>query len=138
MAGGAPQEPRAQGSEDPTRDIRLPPVPGSPHVAVRPEPSSYAARPVPSSPSTASAPPARADVPADEPTDELRPAPGVLREKTLEFGHGQGPHGRPVAVAATQGRSARARRWPWVLVALLPLVVIVGSGIWLFVLLSRA
>jgi hypothetical protein len=107
-------------------------------VAVRPEPSSYAAQPVPSSASTASAPPAEADVPADEPTDELRPAAGVLREKTLQFGHGQGSHGRPVAVAATQGRSERARRWPWVLLALLPLVVIAGSGVWLFVLLSRA
>jgi hypothetical protein len=117
MAGGAPQEPRAQGLEDPTRDIRLPPVPGSPHVAVRPE---------------------RADVPADEPTDELRPAAGVLREKTLEFGHGQGSHGRPVAVAAAQGRSEPARRWPWVLLALLPLVVIAGSGVWLFLLLSGA
>jgi hypothetical protein len=138
MAGGAPQEPGAQGFEGPTRDIRLPPVPGSPHAAARPEPSSSAAQPVPFSPSTASPPPARAGVPADEPTDELRPAPGVLREKTLQFGHGQGSHGRPVAVAATQDRSERARKWPWVLLALLPLVVILGSGIWLFVLLSRA
>jgi hypothetical protein len=123
MAGGTPQEPRPPGFEDPTRDIRLPPVPGSPHPGARPEPSS---------------PLARAHVPADEPTDELRPAPGVLREKTLQFGHGQGSHGRPAAVGETQGRSDRARRWPWVLLALLPLVVIAGSGIWLFVLLSRA
>jgi hypothetical protein len=122
MAGGTPQEPRAPGFEDPTRDIRLPPVPGSPHAAARPGPLSHAAQPVP----------------ADEPTDELRPAPGALREKTLQFGHGQGFHGRPAAVGETQGRSERARRWPWVLLALLPLLVIAGSGIWLFVLFSRA
>jgi ATP/ADP translocase len=31
-----------------------------------------------------------------------------------------------------------SRRWPWVLMALLPIIVIVGSGIWLFILLSHA
>jgi hypothetical protein len=62
----------------------------------------------------------------------------MLREKTLQFGHGDGSAGRPAAPAATQARPERARRWPWVLLVLLPLIVILGSGIWLFVLLSGA
>jgi hypothetical protein len=45
MTDPRPSEPRAQGFDDPTRDIRLPRPSGSPPLVVRPEWSSYAGEP---------------------------------------------------------------------------------------------
>jgi hypothetical protein len=143
MADPAPQEPRISRFDDPTRDIRLPRAPGSPPLVVRPEWSSYAA---PSAPEAATVapdpgPPTRAQLLAGEPTDELFPPGGLQRDPTLKFEQGAGAPPAvappPVAPRAAAPPDDRGRRWPWVLIALLPIIVIVGSGIWLFILLSH-
>jgi hypothetical protein len=139
--------------DDPTRDIRLPPPPGGPPLVIRPEWSSYAAReqPVPAEApptETAAAPTAGIgasaarrplDALAEEPTDQLVRPGSPPRERTLELPHGDAaplPVSTPAAPAAPVREGGR--RWPWVLMALLPIIVIVGSGIWLFILLSHA
>ena len=149
MADAGPPEPGANRFDDPTRDIRLPAAPGSPPLVVRPEWSSYTARqqPVPADPPTAdtaltnraegSAPRRPMDLLADEPTDQLVQPPAQPRERTLEFAQGDAVPARPASAPAVLERE-RSRRWPWVLMALLPIIVIVGSGIWLFILLSHA
>jgi hypothetical protein len=158
MADPARQEPHIGRYDDPTRDIRLPPAAGSPPPAVRPERSSYTARqqpvpaevppPHPPRTETAAAPTADLgkaaprrplDVLADEPTDQLVKPGGPPRERTLEFAHGQAaPVRPPVSPAPAVPAPKAGRRWPWLLMALLPIIVIVGSGIWLFILLSHA
>ena len=151
MAEPGPQEPRGNSVDDPTRDIRLPLAPGSPPLVVRPEWSSYTARqqPVPADPPSreSTAPPpigaggsaARRsmDLLADEQTDQLVSPGGPQRERTLQFAPGDAASARPPAAPAVAERG-RSPRWPWVLMALLPVIVIVGSGIWLFILLSHA
>jgi hypothetical protein len=158
MGEPARQEPHISKFDDPTRDIRLPPAPGGPPLVVRPEWSSYTARqqPVPADvpqadplPTETAAPPTAdlgkaaprrpLDVLADEPTDQLVQPGGTPRERTLEFAQNEvapvrPPVSPPPVVPARDG----GRRWPWVLMALLPVIVIVGSGIWLFILLSHA
>ena len=154
---------RPHGFDDPTRDIRLPPAPGSPPLVVRPEWSSYAAPSAPEAPPAApepgssgsspvpgaaespsaahpAGPPTRAQRLAGEPTDELFPPGGLQRDPTLKFEQGAGaPQPAPLPPAApVRARNDGGRRWPWVLIALLPIIVIVGSGIWLFILLSHA
>ena len=149
--------------EDPTRDIRLPPRPDRPPPAMprawagfTGEPVSDAASPDFSAPPPAAAPPpavspspdteqapgtetAAPEQPArppwgtplvDQPTDELGKLGAQPRERTLAFSSpemSQRPAG-PVHVARTP------RRWPWVLVALLPLLIIAGTGIALLLL----
>jgi hypothetical protein len=151
-------EPRAQGFDDPTRDIRLPRPAGSPPLVVRPEWSSYAAQPAaPPDPEALSEPEAPPDPAAlsdpealsdpvtpsekpprltDQPTDELPEPTARPREPTLRFDSGAG-FPRPVPTPSLPEPPGRSRKWPWVLLVLLPVVVIVGSGIWLFVLLSH-
>lgn len=160
MADPGPQEPRISRFDDPTRDIRLPPAPGSPPLVVRPEWSSYTARQEPvaaergpeeriaaATPDSAAPtadvgkPAARRplDLLADEPTDQLVPPRASMRDRTLELAHGQAaPVRSPVAPQPAVPARDGGRRWPWVLLTLLPIIVIVGSGIWLFVLLSHA
>jgi hypothetical protein len=132
---------RPNGFDDPTRDIRLPPPPGTPPLTVRPEWSSYAAPSAPEAPPAApeSGPPTRAQRLASEPTDELFPPGGHHRDPTLTFEQGAGapPSVAPPPAAPVRRRDDGGRRWPWVLIALLPIIVIVGSGIWLFILLSH-
>jgi hypothetical protein len=127
-------EPRAQGFDGPTRDIRLPRPAGSPPLVVRPEWSSYAAQPdAPSEPAALPEKPPRL---TEQPTDELPEPTRRPREPTLRF-EGGGGFPRPAPAPRIPEQPARSRKWPWVLAALLPVVVIVGSGIWLFVLLSH-
>lgn len=144
---------RPHAFDDPTRDIRLPRPPGTPPLTVRPEWSSYA--PAPSTaepPSTAHAPaappakpdpgpPNRTERLASEPTDELFPHGRPLRDPTLKLEHGgsaPAPVVPPVHPPIPTPDDEGGRRWPWVLIALLPVIVIVGSGIWLYILLSHA
>ena len=140
----APQHPSAPdpsvaGGEDPTRDIRLPMIPGRPTPGL---PAGWAASPTGASsadpvPETAEELPASAEesrtpAAADQRTDELPAPPARPRERTLAFSSpemSQRPV-RPVQV----GRSPR--RWPWVVLTLLPILVIVGAGI-TFLLLLR-
>jgi hypothetical protein len=86
-------------------------------------------------------PPNRTQRLASEPTDELFPHGRPLRDPTLKLEQGSGapaPVVPPVHPPVRTPEDERGRRWPWVLIALLPIVVIVGSGIWLFILLSHA
>ena len=123
-------------------------------MVVRPEWSSYAAPAAPAapapeahqppSPEAAPVPPApgvptRAQRLASEPTDELFPG-RTQRDPTLKFEHGAGVPAPVVPPVHPPVRTPErgARRWPWVLITLLPIIVIVGSGIWLFILLSHA
>lgn len=145
-------EPPASGLADRTRDIRLPPVPGSPPVVVRPEWSFH--RPQPSAdeadPGTAQeagqpvpevAPPAAPSI-ADQPTDNLQPPGRPAREKTLTFGppgEGAMPH-PPAAVRPNYAMprvvpAPRSRRWPWVVLIALPLIVIAVAAVLLVILL---
>ncbi|TFV91229.1 hypothetical protein [Blastococcus sp. CT_GayMR16] len=149
----------AAGGEDRTRDIRLPSLPGRPPSAmprewaeVQPRPSSPASGDLgpsagdPAETPDFSAPPPETSVthvatPArprgtplvDQPTDELPPPPGPPRERTIAFASPEMAGGRP---APSVGRTPRRpRRWPWVVLTLLPILVIVGAGIaWLLLL----
>lgn len=110
--------PGMSGAADPTRDIRLPSLPDRP-PSVLPRAWAGAQR-------TAS---------AGLQTDELEPPRGRSRERTIAFVTPEMARGRPTP---TIGRTPRRpRRWPWIVLALLPLVVIVGSGVW-WLLLLRA
>lgn len=113
---------------------------------MRAEWSSYAAPAAPEAPAPEVAPPDpgppnRTQRLAGEPTDELFPHGRLLRDPTLKLEQRNGapaPVVPPVHPPIRTPDDERGRRWPWVLIALLPVLVIVGSGIWLFVLLSNA
>lgn len=113
---------------------------------MRAEWASYAAPSAPEAPAPEMSahdpgPPNRAQRLAGEPTDELFPHGRPLRDPTLRLEPGDGapaPAVPPVHPQVQSPADERARRWPWVLLALLPIVVIVGSGIWLFILLSHS
>jgi hypothetical protein len=156
--------PTALGGADPTRDIRLPPLPDRPPAAmprawaVMPPKESAATpdastpdaatpdaeNPDPSSPDDSRPDDSRLDLAAlpaqprptvlpDEPTDVLAPPHGRPRERTLSFASPEAAPGRPMPKV---GRTPR--RWPWVVMALLPVLVIVISGIWWYLLLRAA
>jgi hypothetical protein len=144
----ARREVPAQGSDDPTRDIRLPPMPGRPAPAVPPEWAGLVHTPEPT-------PPARTRL-ADQPTDELDNPAAAVRQRTLAFtpppsppadavtaggnAAAQGPpgylpagHPRPGAASpeAAPARPAPPRRrrstWPWVLAVLLVLALFAAA-----------
>jgi hypothetical protein len=153
--------------DDRTRDITLPPLPGRPRSALpqawaelRPvTPSGGAtaapdfsapppALPAPVSEAPASGTPAPVAPPADaaatadptrvtpledQPTDQLRPPDPRPRERTLAFSSPEMTQrpARPVRVGASP------RRWPWVVLVLLPLLVITGAAVaWLLLIRS--
>jgi hypothetical protein len=134
----ARREPPASGLADPTRDIRLPPLPGTSPPELPPEWREH----VPSGADR------RDDVLADQPTDQLTSPPRSAPDRTLTFdgqpsdrwaaGHPATvdpavPRTDPVASAVPR----RSRRWPWVVLTLVPLLVIVVTGVWLLVLMNR-
>jgi hypothetical protein len=116
------------GPDGPTRDIRMPPLPP---------------------------PPYQHHAPDNEPTDRLAPPEAADRQNTVAFDsapghpgreHGQPPLGVPgsasPATSAPGSRSEpgpavpRDRKWPWVLLILLPIVVIVAAGLLLALVLG--
>ena len=127
---------------DPTRDIRLPPLPGTTPPVL---PTEWRGRAVPAAPEPEA-------VPADQPTDELGTPPAADRERTLTFsgsaaqrwaaGHAATPD--PAWSAAPPARGPvvaprareRSRRWPWIVLTLVPVLVIVITGVWLLVLMQ--
>ena len=155
----AEHEPVVSGLADPTRDIRLPPLPGTQPPALPPEWQDVRP-PAPEPEGTGPEDPAPEDpapdaVLAEQPTDQLGSPPPAERDRTLTFdgsaaehwaaGHAAppdrawssvppasrpivGPRSRPAA-----GR--RSRRWPWVVLTLLPVLVIVVTGVWLLLLM---
>jgi len=144
------EDPARQAYDDRTRDITLPPLADRPPSAL---PRQWAG-PVASAPSqdTAapdfSAPPPdtrMADVPPppvtaaagvwtplmDQPTDALRRRGDGPRAPTLAFSEREMLH-RPVG----QVRVDRAaRRWPWIVLVLLPILIIAGAGVALLLIL---
>ncbi|HEV7188513.1 MAG TPA: hypothetical protein VGN28_11510 [Blastococcus sp.] len=141
---------------DPTRDIRLPPLPDRPFPEL-PQgwptaPAHEAAEAVPADPG-----PTTSGLQVDQPTDEVGAPPKGVREPTLTF---QGtaserwaaglaatpdpawsplpPRSGPVVGPRPRPARARGRRWPWVVLTLVPLLIIVGAGIWLLLLLRAA
>jgi hypothetical protein len=138
---------------DRTRDIMLPPLPDRAPPAL---PKAWAGLSAPSpidSPTTAVsgplAPPARPVEPVDhveeiDPaveeerrlarsrTDEILPPPEpVVRERTLAFSSPEMRH-RPIDPVRVD---RNPRRWPWVVLTLLPMLVILTSAIgWLILL----
>jgi hypothetical protein len=128
---------------DPTRDIRLPPLPGTP-PPVLPPGWEVGVRPAELAPEP---------VRADQPTDRLGTPRPDERHRTLTFegtsaqrwaaGHAASPDpawasvpptSRPVVGA--RSRPQRGRRWPWIVLTLVPVLVIVITGVWLFVLVQ--
>jgi hypothetical protein len=131
--------PRPFGGADPTRDIRLPSLPDRPpSVLPREWSDQQPPSPAPATPSPSGAsrrtPAGTSSV--DLRTDELQPPHGRSRERTLSFVSPDVARGRP---RPTVGRTPRPpRRWHWVVLALLPVVVIVVSGLWWLLLLRAA
>ena len=141
--------------DDRTRDITLPPLPDRPASAL---PKAWAGLQSPSpspldSPTTAvpgpvapPAPPAsqveqaeEVDPAAEEArrlarsrTDEMLPPPtAAVRERTLAFSSPEMRH-RPIEPVRVD---RNPRRWPWVVLTLLPILVILASAIgWLILL----
>ena len=138
---------------DRTRDITLPPLPDRPPPAL---PKAWAGLPSPSpldSPTTAvSGPVARPAPPepqveqveevdpaveaerrlARSRTDEILPPPKpAVRQRTLAFSSPEMRH-RPIEPVRVD---RKPRRWPWVVLTLLPILVILASAIgWLILL----
>ena len=113
MTDSPPQDQTSRPSigADPTRDIRRVALPRLKRQAVE------------------------ANSTVDQPTDQLSPPFGRPRERTIAFLTPDMARGRAMpTVSRTPGRS---RRWPWILLALLPVLVIAVSGVW-WVLLLRA
>jgi hypothetical protein len=130
----------AFGAADPTRDIRLPALPDRPPSVLPREwsamqpPSPPPASPAPSRPGEGAA--ANGVPSVDLQTDDLQAPRATPRERTIAFASPEAAVGRP---RPTVGRKPHPpRRWPWVVLALLPVLVIVVSGVWWFLLLRAA
>jgi hypothetical protein len=139
-------QPEPGAFDDPTRDIRAPFLPDRPAPVLRPE---WAAgrpaapdftAPPPEVPSTTTEPPARptgraeAESPVEEqPTDQLAHGVARPRERTLAFSSPEMTR-RPVGPI----KVTPSRRWPWVVLVLLPLLVIAGAGTALLLILRGA
>jgi hypothetical protein len=132
---------------DPTRDIRLPALADRPPSVVPLEWSGVqppSPQPPPAQPASPGPASGRAGDGAaatrirseDLQTDDLRAPRSASRERTIAFASPEAAVGRPTP---TVGRKPRPpRRWPWIVLALLPVLVIVVSGVWWFLLLRAA
>ena len=156
-------EPSQPVGADPTRDIRLPPLPDRPFPQLpqgwSAERADQAPAPVetPAPVTPGAAEPRTSGLQVDQPTDEVvGPRKGV-REPTLTFEGTSSerwaaglaaapdpawsplpPRSGPVVGRRPRPARERGRRWPWVVLTLVPLLIIVGAGIWLLLLLRGA
>jgi hypothetical protein len=114
--------------DDRTRDITLPPLPDRPPPALPKEWADLAA-----DAPTVRALPGQDPRLAEQPTDKVGSPRVRVRppDRTLAFSSPEMVQ-RPVRPVQV-GRAPR--RWPWVLLAVLPILVIAGAGITLLVLL---
>ena len=138
-------EPDRPSGADPTRDIRRLPLGDRPLPPQRPDSG------------TAGSEPTTSGLHVDQPTDQVSAPPQGIREPTLTFqgtnaerwaaGHATSPdpawsplppRSGPVVGPRPRPPRERGRRWPWVVLTLIPLLVIVGAGIWLLLLLRAA
>ena len=147
MAGTSERDPlRTSGLADPTRDIRLPPLPGTQAPELPPEWEALRV-------DGETAEPEPSEALADQPTDQLGQPPQGDRDRTLTFsgtsaqrwaaGHPATPDpawssvpAAPAPVVQPRPRTdGRSRRWPWVVLTLVPILVIVVTGVWLLLLM---
>jgi hypothetical protein len=138
-------EPSQPVGADPTRDIRLPPLADRPLPPLRPESEPAAPEP------------AAAALQVDQPTDEVGAPPTGVRDRTLTFDGTSAerwaaglaaspdpawaplpPRSGPVVGARPRPPREGGRRWPWVVLSLIPVLIIVGAGLWLLLLLRAA
>jgi hypothetical protein len=106
------------------------PVPDEPEAALPPHDEQDAAPPAHVEPDGGHA--AQDSLLADQPTDQLKP-PARPRERTLAFSSPEMTQ-RPVAPVQV-GRTSR--RWPWVVLTLLPILIIAGAAVaWLVLIRS--
>lgn len=136
MSDRSPEPPHTQPRADPTRDIRLPPLPDRPAPAVPAEWASYVP-PADATPTGAPPDGARAAAPrrdgaaprhqVDEPTDRLASPSDRSRDRTLSFTPPPSVQLLKVSVTPRRRRSSRVL---WALV-LLTLAVIVACGVYL-------
>jgi hypothetical protein len=132
-----PHGPRA----DPTRDIRLPPLPDRPASAVPAGWSSYVpAEDQPAPPEPAQPPPAPAAVDrpsqrsVDEPTDRLAsPSDDPLRQGTRAFTPQPSVHLLKVSVTPRRRRTTKVL---WTLV-FLTVAVIIACGVYLVIVVTQ-
>lgn len=116
--------------DDRTRDITLPPLPGRPPPVL---PSEWAGL-EPTAPAEADPAAVEARRVATGRTDEMGTPPGArARERTLAFSSPEMRH-RPIEPVQV---GSNPRRWPWVVLTLVPLLVILGFGVAWLVLFSR-
>ena len=152
------EDPPVHPYDDRTRNISLPPLPGRPPPSLPREWAGLAAQPSAASgapdvstppPETATSallpPPAPSPAPvpapagewsdrtslADQPTDEVRRPRGTPREATIRFSEPEMVH-RPAGPVRVD---RMPRRWPWVVLFVVPVLVIAAAGITLLVLL---
>ena len=139
MAEGPSDRPHTPPRSDPTRDIRLPPLPGRPAAAVPPEWSSYVppAAPAPAEPALSEPPAGATAVPphqVDEPTDRLASASDhPLRQGTRAFTPAPSVQLLKVSVGPTKRRTTKVL---WTLV-FLTLAVIIACGVYLLVFVNN-
>ncbi len=142
MSERPPDPPPTPPRADPTRDIRLPPLPDRPASAVPPEWSSYVpSAPAPGSGPTDAGPPAATPAHAlppqgsvDEPTDRLAsPSDDPLRQGTQAFS--AAPPVQLLKVSVTP-RRRKTTTVLWTLI-FLTLAVIIASGVYLVVLVNQ-
>jgi hypothetical protein len=133
-------QPEPSAFDDPTRDIRLsqPPEWSSARQAAEPAPAGpdFTAPP-PELPAEVSEAPARPTgrvrvepMPEEQPTDQLAHGTPRRRERTLAF---SSPEMRQRPVGPVKVRAAR--RWPWVALVVLPLLLIAAAGMALLLVL---
>jgi hypothetical protein len=158
------ERPQTTGA-DPTRDIRLPPLPDRPFPLLPPEWSSERADQatppesveVSAADATDEPEPTTSGLQVDQPTDEVGRPPQGARERTLTFDGTSAqrwaaglaaspdsawsplpPRSGPVVGPRPRPVPERGRRWPWVVLTLVPVLIIVGTGLWLLLLLRAA
>ena len=156
MSDRSPDGPRPGGwvppPADATRDIRLPPVADRPGPAVRPEWAPYVPAPQESPhPTTAAQAPPAPPVVQSAPVEQAR-GPEQAREPEQPRPHDPptdrlaAPHDRPrsttlafqpppqVQLLKVSVGPSRRSGWLWALAIIVPLLVILGSGVWLVLL----
>jgi hypothetical protein len=139
MAERPSDRPHTPPRPDPTRDIRLPPLPDRPAPAVPPEWSSYVPPAAPAPAAAALSEPAvgATVVPphqVDEPTDRLASADDhPLRQPTRTYEPPPSVQLLKVSVTPTRRRTTKVL---WTLV-LLTLAVIIACGVYLLVFVNN-
>lgn len=143
-------QPAGPPSDDRTRDLRRPSLPNQPPAEALPsQPDTIAGQPTDRLPSpprerertlTFGAPAADRPGPASGSpvADVAAPAPGAPGAAPLQPSPGIGAPSYGLPSSGTGVAPTGGRRWPWVVLVLLSILVIAGTGVLLFLLLGGA